>query len=197
MKNIDERRLESDIEYRFAYVADYIGFGDDDVRAIHEAAPLTLPLVPKIVDAAYEAFHRYDATWRHFLSRQQGKPDFGAALERRLKELTPDQAMVKTRKHSLGRYFHRLMTEPYDAAMIQYMDAMGRIHKAESHRSRLDIPLVHMNAFLGQVTDAVTGLIHGLELDPKRELALVRAYTKVMWLQNDLVARHYLRLAES
>ena len=197
MKKVDERKLETDVEYRFAYVAEYLGFGEEDQRAIRDAAPLTVPLVPKIVDAAYDAFHRYDATWRHFLPRQQGKAEFGAARDRRLAELTPDQAGIRTRKHSLGRYFHRLMTEPYDASMIQYMDAMGRIHKAESHRARLDIPIVHMNAFLGQVADAIAGLIRGLGLEPDRELALIRAYMKVMWLQNDLVSRHYLRLAES
>ena len=197
MQHVDERRLEEDVEYRFRYVADYIGFGEEDERAIREAAPLTVPLVPKLVDAAYEAFHRYDATWRHFLARQQGKADFGASLERRLKELTPDHAMVRTRKHSLGRYFVRLMTAPYDAAMIQYMDAMGRIHKAETHRSRLDVPIVHMNAFMGQVADATFALVRGLGLEPDREHALIRAYSKVYWLQNDLVSRHYLRLADS
>lgn len=196
MQHVDERRLEEDVEYRFRYVAEYIGFGDEDERAIREASALTLPLVPRLVDAIYDAFHRHDATWRHFLARQQGKGDFGASLDRRLRELTPDHAMVKTRKHSLGRYFVRLMSQPYDAAMIHYMDAMGRIHKAENHRARLDIPIVQMNAFLGQVADVIFDLIHGLGLDPEREHALIRAYSKVMWLQNDLVSRHYLRLAE-
>lgn len=196
MQHIDERRLEEDVEYRFRYVAEYIGFGEEDECAIHEASPLTLPLVPKIVDALYDAFHRHDATWRHFLPRQQGKADFGASLDRRLNELTPNHAMVKTRKHSLGRYFVRLMTQPYDAAMIQYMDAMGRIHKAETHRARLDIPLVQMNAFMGQLADVMFVVIRGLELDPAREHALTRAYSKVFWLQNDLVSRHYFRLAQ-
>ncbi|MDG3004588.1 protoglobin family protein [Paludisphaera mucosa] len=197
MKHIDEKRLEADVEYRFQYVAEYIGFGPGDERAIREAAALTLPLVPRLVDEVYDAFHRFDATWRHFLSRQQGKADFGTSLDRRLQELTPEHAMVKTRKHSLGRYFVRLMSEPFDAAMIQYMDAMGRIHNAESHRSRLDVPLVQMNAFLGQLADVIFGLIRGLGLEPDREFALIRAYSKVLWLQNDLVARHYLRLAGS
>ncbi|HEV3258594.1 MAG TPA: hypothetical protein VG013_17090 [Gemmataceae bacterium] len=38
MKRIDEARLESDLGYRFGYVAEFMGFGPADVAAIHAAA---------------------------------------------------------------------------------------------------------------------------------------------------------------
>lgn len=40
LARIDEARLETDTPYRFGYVADFMGFGPDDVAAIHAAAPL-------------------------------------------------------------------------------------------------------------------------------------------------------------
>ncbi len=38
--HIDEVRLETDTVFRFGYLCDFIGFGEDDMDAIHAAAPL-------------------------------------------------------------------------------------------------------------------------------------------------------------
>ena len=38
MKQIDEPRLESDLGYRFEYLAEFIGLGEGDISAIHGAA---------------------------------------------------------------------------------------------------------------------------------------------------------------
>ena len=72
MKNIDEARLENDLEYRFAYLAEFIQFDAEDIAAIHAAAGLLAPLVPALVDAVYEKLFTYDATMRHFVPRQHG-----------------------------------------------------------------------------------------------------------------------------
>ena len=71
MTAIDEPRLESDLGYRFGYLAEFIGFGPADVAAVHAAAPLLAPLVPGLVDAVYDKLHSYDATWRHFSIRRK------------------------------------------------------------------------------------------------------------------------------
>src|SRR5262249_35270875 len=72
MTHVDEPRLESDLGYRFEYVAKFVGFGPDDVAVIHGAAPLLAPLVPALVDAVYVKLFEQDATWRHFVPRQSG-----------------------------------------------------------------------------------------------------------------------------
>ena len=72
MTTIDEPRLESDLGYRFEYLAGFMGFGPDDIAAIHGAAPALAPLVPGLVDAVYQKLYSYTATWRHFLPRQHG-----------------------------------------------------------------------------------------------------------------------------
>ena len=72
MIHINEQRLESDLSYRFQYLSEFMGFGAEDVAAIHAAASVLAPLVPTLVDAVYDQLHRYDATWRHFLPRQTG-----------------------------------------------------------------------------------------------------------------------------
>jgi hypothetical protein len=134
MKHIDEARLESDLGYRFEYVSQFIGFGPDDVAAVHGAAPLLAPLVPGLVDAVYAKLFQQDATWRHFLPRQHG---YAGDVPATLDQLTPDHPQIAFRKQHLGRYLAALVTKPYDGKMVEYLDTVGKIHtpKAGSRRS--------------------------------------------------------------
>lgn len=38
MQTINEARLESDLAYRFGYLTEFMGFGPEDIDAIHGAA---------------------------------------------------------------------------------------------------------------------------------------------------------------
>lgn len=188
MTTIDEPRLESDLGYRFGYVAGFVGFGPGDVAAIHGAAPLLAPLVPALVDAVYEKLAQQDATWRHFLPRQHGyEGEVPAALDR----LTPSHPQIQFRKQHLGRYLAALVTRPYDDKMVEYLDMVGKIHTPKAGSKELDVPLVQMNALMGFVSDALTATIFGLKLDRATEERTVRAFNKLLWVQSDLIARHY------
>ncbi len=188
MLHIDEERLDSDLGYRFEYLAGFLGFGADDVAAIHAAAPAVAPLVPGLVDAVYDKLQGYDATWRHFLPRQSG---YDGPLPDRLEALTQDHDQIQFRKQHLGRYLAALVTQPYDAKMVVYLDMVGKIHTPAAGSKDLDVPLVQMNALLGFVADALTATILGLGLDRDREAQTLRAFGKLLWLQNDLINRHY------
>jgi hypothetical protein len=188
MRKIDEERLESDLAYRFAYLTEFMGFSEADIAAIHSAAPTLAPLVPVLVDAVYDKLHGYDATWRHFLPRQSG---FEGETPKDLSELTMDHEMIQFRKEHLGRYLVTLVTKPYDGKMVGYLDRVGKMHTPKLGSKELDVPLVQMNALLGFVADALTSVIMGLGLERQSEIAMVRAFGKLLWLQNDLINRHY------
>ena len=53
------------------------------------------------------------------------------------------------------------------------------------------MPLVQMNALMGFVADALTATILGLGLDREKAVRTLRAFRKLLWIQNDLIARHY------
>ncbi|HEX8204030.1 MAG TPA: protoglobin family protein [Isosphaeraceae bacterium] len=188
MQHIDEARLETDLGYRFGYVAEFLGFTQDDVRAIHAAAPRLAPLVPALVDAVYEKLAGYDATWRHFVPRQHG---YDGPLPEGVAELTQDHELIRFRKQHLAGYLTRLVTQNYDPKMVGYLDAVGRIHTPKAGSAALDVPLVQMNALLGFVADALTATILGLGLDREQEVHTLRAFGKLLWIQNDLINRHY------
>jgi hypothetical protein len=188
MTKIDEPRLESDLGYRFGYVAGFMGFGPDDIAAVHGAAPLLAPLVPGLVDAVYDKLHSQDATWRHFVPRQHG---YTGDVPTDVEALTMDHPQIAFRKQHLGRYLVTLVTKPYDGKMVEYLDMVGKIHTPKAGSADLDVPLVQMNALMGFVADALTATILGLNLPRETEVKTLRAFGKLLWIQNDLITRHY------
>ncbi len=133
-----------------------MGFGAEDVAAIHAAAPVLAPVVPTLVDAVYEQLHRYDATWRHFVPRQAG---YEGAVPKTLEEATQNHKMIRFRKEHLARYLTALVSKPYDGKMVAYLDMVGKMHTSKAGAKELIVPLVQMNALLGFVADALTNTI--------------------------------------
>lgn len=188
MKHIAEPRLESDLEYRFGYLTEFMGFGEEDIAAIHQAAAHLAPLVPTLVDAVYNKLFSYDSTKRHFVPRQFG---YEGDVPTSIDDLTQDHEMIQFRKQHLGRYLTNLVTKPYDSKLVGYLDFVGKIHTPKAGSKELDVPLVQMNALMGFVSDALISTIFGLNLDRETEVRTVRAFNKLLWLQNDLITRHY------
>ena len=130
----------------------------------------------------------YDSTKRHFVPRQFG---YEGAVPPTLEELTPDHPQIAFRKQHLGRYLANLVTKPYDGKMLDYLDMVGKMHTPKAGSRDIDVPLVQMNALMGFVSDALLNTILGLDLDDATKTAAVRSFNKLLWLQNDLIARHY------
>ena len=189
MKHIDESRLDTDLQFRFEYLADFMGFGADDVATIHGAAPLLEPLVPVLVDAIYDKLRGYDSTWRHFVPRGAG---YEGALAASVESLAIDDPQIEFRKHHLGRYVRRLVTAPYDGKMVVFLDAVGKMHTPKAGSAHLDVPLVQMNALRGYLHDLLNATIMSLELPGDAKTSAIRAFSKLLWIQNDLISRHYL-----
>lgn len=189
MQHIDERRLEDDVVYRVQYLSEFMGFGPDDIQAIHAAAPHLAPLVPGIVDAVYDKLFSFDATKRHFVPRQHGYE--GMAPED-LASLTLDHPQVAFRKNHLSQYLVKVVTSPYDGKMFQYLDWVGRIHTAKAGNPHIHVPIVQIGALFGFVNDALTATIQSLPLPQADRDRTVRAFTKLLWLQSDLFVKHYV-----
>lgn len=189
VKRIDEQRLESDVGYRFQYLADFMNFGAEDIDAIHEAAALLAPLVPALVDAVYVKLFGYDATKRHFVPRQAG---YEGTVPADLESLSLDHEQIQFRKAHLAGYLKRLVTAAYDAKMVGYLDFVGKMHTPKAGNKEIDVPLVQMNVLLGFVSDALLATIMGFDLDLETKKRMVRAFNKLLWLQNDLINRHYM-----
>jgi len=188
MKHINENQLEENLQYRFEYLVEFIGLTGEDLEVIHGAAPALAPLVEGLVDAVYDKLFSYDCTKRHFVPRQFG---YEGQIPENIESLGQDHEMIAFRKKHLARYLTNLVTKPYDQKMVEYLDLVGKIHTPKAGSEKLDIPLVQMNALMGFVADAFNATIQGLGLDREAESKAIRAFSKLLWIQNDLITRHY------
>ncbi|MFT4557956.1 MAG: hypothetical protein ACI92S_003330 [Planctomycetaceae bacterium] len=189
MQHIDEAQLESDPQYRYEYLAEFIGFGPDDVKLIQAGAPHIGPRIGQLVEKTYEKLLSYDATARHFLPKQHG---FEGETPVDLADLSVSHPEIQFRKDHLNRYFLALIGRAYDAKMVQYLDMVGRIHTTKSGNSEISIPLIQMNALMGLLSDVLAEALIESPMDPAMTLKSIRAFNKLMWIQNDFVSRHYV-----
>lgn len=188
MQQIDETRLEADVTYRYAYLAEFMDFGHDDIAAIHATAATLAPLVPVLVDAVYIRLFSYDATKRHFVTWQQG---YEGPIPESVESMTLDHPLIAFRKQHLSRYLASLVTRPYDLKMVHYLDMVGKIHTSRAGNPNVVVPLVQMNALLGFVSDALIATLLAVDLPAEIRTPALRAFNKLLWIQNDLIARHY------
>lgn len=188
MKHIDEEQLQHDMQARYEFLADFIGFSPEDVQLIQASAPHIGPNVGQLVDQTYEKLLSFDATARHFLLPQAGSDEHAATD---LAKLSVDHPQIKFRKDHLNRYFIALIGRSYDVAMIRYLDMVGKMHTSHAGNSDIQVPLIQMNALMGLISDLLTRTLMHSSLGDETKLATIRAFQKLLWIQNDFINRHY------
>ena len=190
MKAIDEARLETDLEYRFQYLCEFLNFGAEEASLIQQAAPYLGSAIPLIVEKTYEKLLAYDATARHFVPRQSG---YDGPTPPDLSSLHANHPQIRFRREHLARYFQQILGRSFDARMILYLDMVGKIHTPRAGNAEIDVPLVQMNALMGFLADTLCDVIGSLALDTPATLRTIRAFNKLLWIQNDFITRHYAR----
>ncbi|MFO0884218.1 MAG: protoglobin domain-containing protein [Pirellulales bacterium] len=84
-----------------------------------------------------------------------------------------------------------MVTRPLRQQDAFLLDMVRKIHTPRASSTELDVPLVQMDALMGFVADALIATIASLGLPRDAELATLRAFNKLLWIQNDLIVRHY------
>ena len=102
-----------------------------------------------------------------------------------------DHPQIEFRKKHLAKYLEALVTKPYDASTVRYLDGVASIHTREKGSADIHVPLVHVNALFGFVAGALIETIASFGLDPKVETEAQAAFMKLLWIQNDLFLRNY------
>lgn len=188
MQTLDETKLETDLQYRYEFLAEFIGFTAEDAKTIQSFAPHLGPKIPEFVEQTYSKLLSFDATARHFLPKQSG---FDGESPVNLSELSLDHPQIQYRKDHLNRYLMALIGRSYDAKMVVYLDMVGKIHTPLAGNSEINVPLVQMNALMGQLSDLLFTTISNSQLSAENKLQTQRSFNKLLWIQNDLITRHY------
>ncbi len=169
---IDEVRLEKDPDYRFAYLADFIGLTELDRVVIRGARSVLEPRLDRMVNTLTGRVMAFEPAARHF----------------RGADGTVDKEGITA--HLRG-YLVRLLTEPGGKGFGGYLDEVGAIHRAHTGSRDVDVPEVQVNALLGFISDQVVRTVIELELPLRQRIRAIRAFNKLLWIQNDLMRRHY------
>jgi len=181
---------------RVQYLRDFIEFTPEDAATLHAAKPAVAPLIDTVVTAVYDKLLSFDITAKAFVPRQTG---FEGPSPTKLEELSQEHPQIKFRKDFLKGYIVKLVTMDYGKMESwDYLDKVGLMHTGVAgftHRKKkspLRVELMHCSILLGYVEDIlVNAVITHPELDISTKNAVCRAVNKVLWIQNDLFARHY------
>ena len=190
MQHIDAQKLDTDLMYRFQYQCKFMNFTQEDIDVIKGSASAIAPLVPLVVDSVYAKLYNFDVTMEYFVKRNEG---FKGKVEEDVKEIDlKNSAQIKFRKEMLSKYLVKLVTADYDENFVKYLDWVGKIHTNKAGSKSINVEYVHVNALFGFVHDFLLQAICGLGLDKESEKKAISAFTKLLWIQNDLFTRHYI-----
>ncbi|KAF8079358.1 Protoglobin-domain-containing protein [Lyophyllum atratum] len=196
MQHIDPASL-SHLPTRIQYLRDFINFTPSDARTLHSSKPIIAPLVPLVVDTVYTKLLSFSITSQAFLPRQTG---YSGSAPTRLEDLGQEHPQIKFRKDFLKGYLVKLVTMDYEEeGSWEYLDRVGVMHTGVdgfAHRAKkpgLRVELIHAAILLGYVEDILIEAVMGHpDLDLETKQAVLRAFNKLLWIQNDLFARHYI-----
>ncbi len=168
----DESRLETDPAARYAYLASFIGLTALDLDVIRGARPFLEDRLDRMVEELTGRVVDFEPAARHFRT-ESGEID-----------------RPRITRHLRG-YLARLLSEPGGPGFGGYLDGVAGTHRSTGGTSRADVPQVQVNALLGFISDRVVRTVAELELPLRQRLRAIRAFNKLLWIQNDLMSRHY------
>ncbi|KAJ1895534.1 hypothetical protein LPJ66_004536 [Kickxella alabastrina] len=195
MQTIDHDRLYTDLQYRFDYVSQFVGFSKRDQELIQLSGTVVGGLVPTIVDAVYDKLSNYDLTWNHFAQEQEGLQLKQDEASKQANQVTMGSEVITFRKTMLTKYLKKLVTAEWNLSYLKYLDWVGHIHTTTPlKKSTINVEYIHINALFGYVAAVVVGTLQKCdEWDEEVRDDIVNAYNKFFWVQNDLFARYYVK----
>ncbi|GAA6003114.1 protoglobin family protein [Rhodotorula paludigena] len=199
-KHYDRDAIRGDLQERVRFGRDFLRFSPEDGQTLNSVAKLIGPLVKPTVDAVYQQLFRFDYTARFFLKRNAGfEGDHAESLDR----LTLDDPQIAFRKQILGGWVRKMFESDFESpATWAYFDKVAAMHTglaAFKHRANKDplvVDLQPMALLLGWVVDVVVKAVMEMPddvADSTTKLAVISAFNKLVWLQNDLFVRWYAK----
>ncbi|KAH9901929.1 Protoglobin-domain-containing protein [Xylariomycetidae sp. FL2044] len=189
MKHIDRKDLYTNLETRILYLHSFLDFSSNDIAALVSGQKYIKQLIPAIVNIVYQKLLQYDITARAFETRSTS---YEGPIDNI--NLHEDSPQILHRKTFLRAYLAKLCSDPSTMEFWEYLDKVGMMHVGRGREHPLHVEYVHVGACLSFIQDTLTeALLSHPRLRADRKVALVKAIGKVIWIQNDLFAKWYVR----
>ncbi|KAK5991551.1 hypothetical protein PT974_09835 [Cladobotryum mycophilum] len=188
MKHIQREDLYTNLEIRIQYLHSFLDFSSRDIEALITGSKYIKALIPAVVNIVYKKLLQYDITARAFTTRSTS---FDGPLDEAPDENSPQ---ILHRKMFLRAYLTKLCSDPSKMEFWEYLDKVGMMHVGLGRNHPLHIEYVHLGVCLGFIQDIMTqAILSHPRLPMPRKIALVTALNKVIWVQNDLMAKWHVK----
>lgn len=188
MMHIGREDLYTDLEARIRYLHSFLDFSSQDINALITGSKYVKALIPAVVNIVYKKLLQYDITARAFTTRS-------TSFEGPMDEIpTEDSPQIQHRKAFLRAYLVKLCSDPSRMEFWEYLDKVGMMHVGLGRAHPLHVEYIHLGACLSFIQDIMTeAILSHPRLNLQRKIALVKAIGKVIWIQNDLMAKWHIK----
>src|SRR5687767_4376606 len=139
MKTIDTRGIATSAEKRLEFLESFVGFTDDDWKALADSVEVVGPKLPAILDALYEHLLSFDDTKRIFLG---GRAEI-------------DPTYIEIRKEHLTNWVLKTVGGGDKKSFANYIMATGRYHTGVEGDPGRTVPPRYMVALTSFVQTAL------------------------------------------
>jgi hypothetical protein len=174
LKHIDVGLISSSPLARFEFLADFIGFTDDDQLALQESLGVIAPQLPGLLDAIYDHLLSYDDTRRIFLGER------GAV----------DLAYIEVRKEHLTQWALMTTTSENREQLAIYINSVGLHHTGVEGESGRVVPPRYLIALTSFIQTAILKTAFAaLPENPQAALRFGLAWNKMLLIQLEMFLR--------
>ncbi|KAF4460096.1 globin-like-protein [Fusarium albosuccineum] len=180
MEHIDRKSLYTSLEARIDYLHKFLDFNDRDLEALAFGSKFVQDLIPAVTHVVYRKLLQFDITARAFEVRDTRSEE---PLNSVLDDNSPE---VQKRKSFLNSYLKKICSDQSTMAFWEYLDNVGN--------KPLRVEYIHISATLCLIQHVLTeSILSHNALPMSRRVAMVKALSKVIWIQNDLFAKWCVR----
>lgn len=144
-------------------------------------------VIPDIVNSVYKKLLQHDITARVFSTRDSRDDEDPPVWPQ------DGSPAIQNRKIFLRWYLTRLNQDPSKMEFWEYLDKVGEMHVGSGRRNPLHVDYLFLGICLGYIQDAFTeAILTNTTVELRLRISIVRALGKVIWIQNDLLARWHI-----
>lgn len=171
MKTINVIDISTNPAKRLQFLEDFIGFTQDDWKALSDSVDVLGPKLPAMLDSLYEHLLSYDDTRRIFLG-QRGEVD-------------PEYIAI--RKEHLTAWVLKTVGGGDRSAFAAWLVSVGKAHTGVSGEPQRVVPPRYMVALVSFVQTALLStLFSALPKEPEKVQRMGLAWNKMMMLQLEI-----------
>lgn len=171
------KRGAADAWLFFQYMADFVGFAEDDAEVIRETRFVIEKHIPTIVAGFYSQLLRFPATRRLF-QKQDG------SLDREYLEL---------RMRHQATFWRRAASGEYDEDFARFVDYVGRAHTSDGADPNIYIPERYVIGMVGYVQQRITEALEAelAEVDRDLQMRATKSWSAFLMVVLEMLSRSY------